>query len=137
MNLFHPESPSVPCPLSSVQSRYLHLLAIHPISHTSMTRNTIPEILDIESPLDPTCEESSKGCNKRSERCHNKAMDLERRVRDGRDRPSNLSTSRMNRSVSTTAITCLLGYSQVIRQQLEQSQATRTISTKRSGWGNT
>jgi hypothetical protein len=46
------------------------VLAIHAVSHASVTGDTIPKVLDIKGTLESRCEEASEGCNERSKRCH-------------------------------------------------------------------
>ena len=39
-------------------------LTIHPVGHTSVTWDTVAEVLDLERSLETRGEEASKGCNK-------------------------------------------------------------------------
>jgi hypothetical protein len=61
----------------------INSLAVHAIRHTSMTRNRVAEILDVESAFEAGCEESSKGSNERCESGHDDRVQLEWGVWDG------------------------------------------------------
>ena len=63
------------------RERRVYSLAIEAVGETSMSRDGITEILDIESALESTRKESSERRNKTRERSHDERMELERRVR--------------------------------------------------------
>lgn len=52
------------------------VLAIHPISHTTVTGDAVPEILQVERALEPRGEESSEGRYERGKGRENEAVEL-------------------------------------------------------------
>ena len=68
----------------------INVLAVHSISHTTVSGNAVAEVLDIESSLETTGEEASKGCDEGGERSHNQGMNLERGIRDNGNASSDL-----------------------------------------------
>lgn len=67
------------------------LLAIHPIRHTSMPRNAVPEVLDIKCTFEAGGKEPSKGRHETREEAHCNQVELVRHVRDRRHRPAEQS----------------------------------------------
>ena len=53
-----------------------HDVAIQTIRNSSMSRNEVTEILDLESSLETGCEESSEGGDERSDEGHVEGVDL-------------------------------------------------------------
>src|SRR4030095_10367855 len=53
--------------------------AIHPVRHPTMSWNTIPKILNLKSPLQPTRKESSERGYQTRKRCQDVNMKLNRR----------------------------------------------------------
>lgn len=51
-------------------------LAIHAVCHTTVTRNGVTEVLDVESALQARSEEASKGRNERGKGCEDEDMKL-------------------------------------------------------------
>jgi predicted methyltransferase len=63
-----------------------HALAIHTISHPTVSGNTISKIFDIERALEARSEEAAKRSDERCKCCHGKGVELEWRIRDWRYR---------------------------------------------------
>jgi hypothetical protein len=64
------------------KGQYHDKLTIHAICHSSMSRNTISEILDFESSFKTTGKEPAEGSNEGSKGCENKDMELYRSDRN-------------------------------------------------------
>jgi hypothetical protein len=58
---------------------YHHKLTVHSISHTSVPRDTVSEILDLKRSLQTASKESSERGDERCERCKNEDVELNRR----------------------------------------------------------
>ena len=69
-------------------------LAIHPVGHSSVSRDRVSEVLDVESPLESRSEESSEGSEERREGGHHDGVDLEGSVRERREDESELEIQR-------------------------------------------
>lgn len=57
----------------------LRKLAIHPVRHTTMTRNAVAKVLDVERALEPAREEASEGSDEARKDGQNDRVELERR----------------------------------------------------------
>jgi len=57
-------------------SEYHHELAVHSVGHTTVSRDTMPEILDLKRSFQSACEESSEWSNERCECCKNEDVEL-------------------------------------------------------------
>lgn len=56
---------------------YIHELAVHTICHSSMARDAVSEVLDVEGPLQTAGEEATEGRNKRRESCEDEHVELD------------------------------------------------------------
>ncbi len=61
------------------------VLAVHTICHTTVTRDTVTEVLDIESPLETRGEETTERRDEGRETGQNEEVELVRRIRDCRE----------------------------------------------------
>lgn len=59
-----------------------YLLAIHPISKTSVPGNAVTKVFEIESALEARCEETTEWCGQRCEGCHDQGVNQEGRPGD-------------------------------------------------------
>lgn len=53
-----------------------YALAVHPICHPTMTRNTVAKVFDIESSFEARGEEASEGSNERGKGRHDQQVEL-------------------------------------------------------------
>lgn len=60
----------------------MSLLAVHSVSHATMTGYTMAKVLDIECSLESRCKEPSEWRDKRRETRHHQAVELVGSVRD-------------------------------------------------------
>lgn len=102
MNLSNPSSPCISLIYTFGVSAVLDLLAIHPIRRPSMTRNTIPKVLDIKRPLESARKESPEGGDERGEGRHDEEVDLVGDVGDCRELLAGLP--RRNPNVSSVSM---------------------------------
>lgn len=61
-----------------------NLLAVHSVSHTTVSRDRVTKVLDVESSLETGSKEAAKGSDQRRKGSHNETVDLEGGVGDGR-----------------------------------------------------
>ena len=59
-----------------VDNTRLYILAIHPISHTTVSRYAVSKVLDVESSFKPGRKEATEWSHKRCEACHDQKMKL-------------------------------------------------------------
>ncbi len=65
-------------------------LAIHPVGHSSVTRDTVAKVLDVEGPLEAAGKETAERRDQRSKGGHDERVQLERRVVHRGHRPVKL-----------------------------------------------
>lgn len=71
----HEESGSIML-ANTPKKNWLHVLAIHPVRHTAVTRNAISKVLDVKGALEARCEETAKRCHERRKCRHDQEMEL-------------------------------------------------------------
>lgn len=59
-------------------------LTIHAVGHTTVTRDRVAKVLDVESALEARSEEAAERCDERCESRHDENVELHRRDADGR-----------------------------------------------------
>ena len=58
-------------------------LAVHTVSHTTVARNRVTKVLDVESTLQTRCEETAEGSDQRSESSEDHNVELNGGYSDG------------------------------------------------------
>lgn len=72
-------------------------LAVHPVGHTTVTRDRVSKVLDVERPLEAGSKEAAKGSEERSKDSHDDGVDLEGRVGEGGEGEAELFETRSTR----------------------------------------
>ena len=67
-----------------------NVLAVHPISHSPVSGDTVTEILNVKGTLKSGREKSAEGCHKGRKNGHHEEVEVVGRIRERRDISSKL-----------------------------------------------
>jgi len=75
---------------TGVRRKILNILAVHPVSHPPVSRDTMTEILDIKGTLKSGSEKAAERSDERRKNGHHEEMEVVGRIRERRNVSSKL-----------------------------------------------